>query len=225
MRKTIKILSLTVLLCSFLNLVAQDSKPTNIRYLALGDSYTIGQSVEKDKKWPVQLKDTLLKENFDFETLKVIAKTGWTTTNLLSALEKEDVSNYNLVSLLIGVNNQFQGLSFGKFKTEFDELLELSIEIAKNKKHVFVVSIPDYGVTPFGRNENKKIKAEIDKYNTYIKSKCKSLSIPFINITEKSRTLGSKNNALAKDNLHPSENQYKEWVKIIYPVVKNILEQ
>ncbi len=225
MRKTIKILSLTVLLCSFLNLVAQDSKPTNIRYLALGDSYTIGQSVEKDKKWPVQLKDTLLKENFDFETLKVIAKTGWTTTNLLSALEKEDVSNYNLVSLLIGVNNQFQGLSFGKFKTEFDELLELSIEIAKNKKHVFVVSIPDYGVTPFGSNDNKKIKAEIDEYNTYIKSKCNSLSIPFINITEKSRTLGSKNNALAKDNLHPSENQYKEWVKIIYPVVKNILEQ
>jgi len=195
-----------------------------IRYLALGDSYTIGQGVSQSESWPYQLQQSL-KENGDtINEIKIIAKTGWTTTNLLNAIDEERPENFNLVSLLIGVNNQFQGLSFEEFQSEFDSLIQTSIKLAGNKDRVFVVSIPDYGVTPFGSSNSAQIGRELDTYNNYMKLHSEALDIPFIDITEISRDLGGSDAALATDRLHPSGAQYSLWVEEILPVAIGLLE-
>jgi acyl-CoA thioesterase-1 len=190
-----------------------------IRYLALGDSYTIGQGIDAEGNWPNQLVDSLKSNGFEVDTSLIIARTGWTTTNLLDAMSEEDLSNFNLVSLLIGVNNQFQGKPFELYEDEFNELLEKAMDIAGQEK-VFVVSIPDYGVTPFGSNNTSIIREELDAYNVYAREQCEKRSIPFINITEISRSLGSEEGALATDNLHPSQEQYTQWLNEILPVVE-----
>jgi len=195
-----------------------------IRYLALGDSYTIGQGVSQSESWPYQLQQSL-KENGDtINEIKIIAKTGWTTTNLLNAIDEERPENFNLVSLLIGVNNQFQGLSFEAFQSEFDSLIQTSIRLAGNKDRVFVVSIPDYGVTPFGSSNSAQIGRELDTYNNYMKLHSEALDIPFIDITEISRDLGGSDAALATDRLHPSGAQYSLWVEEILPVAIGLLK-
>jgi lysophospholipase L1-like esterase len=203
----------------------EETQITNVNYLALGDSYTIGEGVDADLRWPNQLGDQLRAQNYVVDDIKIIAKTGWTTRNLLDAINMTDTKGYNLVSLLIGVNNQFQNKPFTQFTSEFDELLTKSIDIAGDKNRVFVVSIPDYGVTPFGGANSDKIAAELDMYNQYMAGKCKFADIPFIDITEKSRELGASEGALASDNLHPSGSQYTAWTNIILPFVIDILEQ
>jgi len=197
-----------------------------LSYLALGDSYTIGEGVQALKRWPNQLIDRLEDNDIEIGLRKIIAQTGWTTRNLINAIENTDLSDFDeecLVSLLIGVNNQYQGLSFEIFESEFDLLLDKSIELAKSKEKVFVVSIPDYGVTPFGSSNQEEIGEELDLYNEYMANKCSSLDIPFIDITEISRDLGDGENALASDNLHPSGFQYEKWTEEILPVVKELL--
>lgn len=195
-----------------------------INYLALGDSYTIGQNVDVLSRWPNQLGDSLTKKEYKLENIDIIAQTGWTTSYLLNALENADLKEYSLVSLLIGVNNQFQNQPFVKFKAEFDLLLEQSIELAGNSERVFVVSIPDYGVTPFGSSNSTQIGLELDMYNQYISDKCDAENIRFVDITEISRELGDSPGALASDNLHPSGSQYSAWVEKILPEVLDILE-
>ena len=194
--------------------------PDTIAYLALGDSYTIGQGVEEDQRWPVQLSERLEESGYIIRETKIIAFTGWTTRNLLSALENNDTDNFNLVSLLIGVNNQFQGRPFNVFQEEFNQLLEQSIQYAGGAERVFVVSIPDYGVTPFGASNAETIAQQLDEYNAYMEEQAESKDIPFIDITEISRQLGDGPGALAEDNLHPSGEQYAQWVEEILPVVK-----
>jgi len=191
-------------------------------YLALGDSYTIGQSVPEEMRWPNQLRDTLLTNDINISEVKFIAQTGWTTTSLLNAIDSQSPVKHDVVSLLIGVNNQFQGGSFESFKTEFDDLLNIAIDLCVAGDKVFVVSIPDYGVTPFGSSDSEQIAEELDMYNAYMEGKSAALNIPFINITEISRTLGSGDNALAPDNLHPSGFQYTKWVEEIYPIVVDL---
>ena len=203
--------------------IEDDTPIESIRYLALGDSYTIGQGVADALRWPNQLGDSLAVLSYTVDTVAIIAQTGWTTANLLQAIENADPSGYNLVSLLIGVNNQYQGQDFGIFQNEFDSLLEISIALAHSADRVFVVSIPDYGVTPFGSSNSEVIGQEIDLYNAYIAERCAAQAIPFINITEISRALGDNPGALAPDNLHPSGTQYSEWVGAILPVVVEIL--
>ncbi|MBW1293959.1 SGNH/GDSL hydrolase family protein [Aquimarina litoralis] len=194
-------------------------------FLALGDSYTIGQGVTESESWPFQLQNAFASNTQKIETVKVIAQTGWTTGNLISAIDTQNPENYDIVSLLIGVNNQFQGADFTIFQSEFNFLLDKAISLAgNNKNRVFVVSIPDYGVTPFGSNNSEVIASEIDMYNAYIKQQCEAQSIPFIDVTSISRNLGNSEGALATDNLHPSANQYSLWVEAILPVVKEILE-
>lgn len=197
---------------------------TPIKYLALGDSYTICQNVSEGGRWPNQLKEKLKDNNFEVEKTDIIAQTGWTTSNLITAINNASPEDYNLVSLLIGVNNQYQNQPFTIFQTEFDQLLTTSINIAGNKDRVFVVSIPDYGVTPFGSANSQTIGQEIDQYNSYMETKCDSLGILYINITEISRTLGSTNGALTNDNLHPSASQYTEWVNEMLAEVLGLLE-
>ena len=144
--------------------VIYDAKEV-INYLALGDSYTIGQGVEEKQRWPNQLSEKLHESNFEVDSLKIIAQPGWTTSNLIEGIEHVEMGTYDLVSLLIGVNNQYQNQPFTTFETEFNILLNKSLEFAGDTKRVFVVSIPDYGVTPFGSSYSEGIRQEIDLYN------------------------------------------------------------
>jgi lysophospholipase L1-like esterase len=208
-----------------IEIVEDPSTNEAIRFLALGDSYTIGQGVFIYQRWPNQIRQKLGLLNYTIDSLKIIAQTGWTTNNLLNSIENTEISGFNLVSLLIGVNNQFQNKPFSTFETEFNILLNKSIEFAGDINRVFVVSIPDYGVTPFGSSNSESIAEDIDMYNTYISLQCEEKGIPFINITEISRELGDSDGALASDNLHPSASQYTEWADKILPIVIELLEE
>lgn len=205
--------------------------PNTINYLALGDSYTIGQSVCETCRYPEQLKSGLKaiypQTNF---SLKVIATTGWTTSNLISAINNQNLeSNYDLVTLLIGVNNQFQHIDFSVYKKEFPLLLDKAIVLAKgDKKNVIVLSIPDYAYTPFAANysdaNRMKISNEIDQYNNFAESYCNSKQVSFVSITDITRQ-GLSNSALvASDGLHPSATAYKMFVDRIFTQVKMILQ-
>jgi lysophospholipase L1-like esterase len=202
---------------------SEDEEQRSYSFLALGDSYTIGQGVEASSRWPDQLALNLSRSGIEIDSLKIIAKTGWTTGDLLRAVDREQPGQFDMVSLLIGVNNQFQGLSFRDFGLEFNNLLNVAISIAEDDARVFVVSIPDYGVTPFGASNRDQIAEEIDQYNDYIREECQSRGIPFIDVTGISRELGGSSMALAPDGLHPSGYQYKMWVDSIQPVVENLL--
>ena len=197
-----------------------DTQP--IQYLALGDSYTIGQSVDTSDRWPIQLDAKLKDEGFAVERTDIIAQTGWKTSDLLNAIEDTNLEDYNLISLSIGVNNQFSGIPFEVYTSEFDELLGRIIDAA-GVSRVFIVSIPDYGVTPFGSNNSETISQELDEYNEYARLKCDTLNIPYINITEISRVLGASEGALASDNLHPSGTQYALWVDEMIPTVRELV--
>lgn len=198
------------------------SNPSNTRdaykILALGDSYTIGESVCKSCRYPEQLKDRL-KQEFDAKfKLKIIAQTGWTTSNLINAIESENPpKDYDLVTLLIGVNNQYQGNSFDVYKNEFIELVNRATQFAKgNKANVIVVSIPDYAYTPFG-NGNQNISKEIDKYNDFAMKHCSINNITYVNITDITRKGLEDSNLVAQDGLHPSKLAYTKFVNRILP--------
>jgi lysophospholipase L1-like esterase len=199
-----------------------------IRYLALGDSYTIGESVSPLLRYPRQLADSLNTEDFYVKDLKVVAVTGWTTSRLIEELNTNTPdSNYNLVSLLIGVNNQYQGKDFSLYEEEFPELLNRAIAHAKgDKSKVFVVSIPDYAYTPFGQGANnpQNISDKLDEYNAFAKSVCEAEGIPFFNITNISREGLERTELVASDGLHPSGIMYGEWVDLFYEEVKRLLQ-
>lgn len=210
-----KIIQLVSLLLVSITINAQQFN-SPIRYLALGDSYTIGQSVSYNERWPSILTDSLKKSGYVIDTLSYIATTGWRTDDLNQGINRRNPdSNYNLVSLLIGVNNQYQGSEFSQYKTEFPQLLKRAITLAQNNKdQVFVVSIPDYAFTPFGDNKYKEgISDELDEYNEYAKKICDSIGIPFYDITPISRS--GKTGYVARDGLHPSGKQYNDWVSYI----------
>lgn len=197
----------------FFNLSAQDfTVQTPIRYLALGDSYTIGQSVSYQERWPTQLYDSLKSLGYPTDTLVYIATTGWRTDNLKNGITAKNLpDSFNMVSLLIGVNNQFQGKPFSQYKKEFPELLKTAISLANdNKSQVFVVSIPDYGYTPF--NASSTTSDELDEYNNYAKHICDSIGVRYYFITDISRKGLDEPDLVANDGLHPSGKQYGEWV-------------
>lgn len=204
-------------------LKAQDK---TISYLALGDSYTIGESVDIQQRWPVQLAAQLKQEGIKISEPRIIAKTGWTTDELLDSLQTTKISSsYDLVSLLIGVNNQYRGYNIKQYKKEFELLLEKAIKYAGgDTSNVFVVSIPDYGVTPFGQQKNPvKIAAELNNYNAMAKNICKKYRISFIDITGISRKASDDNSLIAGDKLHPSARMYSLWVQKMLPTVQKIL--
>ena len=197
-------------------------------YLALGDSYTKGESVCGNCGFPSQLIDSLQSKYNLKGSFKRIAETGWTTTNLLEAIEKEKPTSENdLVTLLIGVNNQFQGKPFSIYEKEFPQLLEKAIEFAKgDKNRVLVLSIPDYAFTTYGeaRNDAEKISKELDEYNSFAKKVSEENGVQFYDITEITRN-GLKDKALvAKDGLHPSEKAYNLFVQKIIEEAKEIVD-
>lgn len=199
-----------------------DGNPTSgfdLDILSLGDSYTIGESVCSTCRFPEQLKDSLIKNASLKEAgLKVIARTGWTTTNLKDAIAQENLdTNYDLVTLLIGVNNQFQGKPFSLFEKEFPELIGEAIKYAQSKKeNLIVVSIPDYAFTPFGGGSTR-ISEGINQYNAFIESYCRENNITYIFITDITRLGIEQPDLVATDGLHPSTLAYGKFVSRMLP--------
>lgn len=193
------------------------SNPTEKKFLALGDSYTIGESVAEPERWPNQLAEKL-----KIPAPTIIATTGWRTDNLKDAIDAASLKpEYDLVSLLIGVNNQYQGKPIEVYEREFEELLQTAIQLAKGKKkNVFVVSIPDYGFTPFGKPKQERISTELDQYNTINKRIAAKYNIQYFNITPISRKGLEDTELVANDGLHPSGKMYAQWVELIYSGLK-----
>lgn len=203
----------------------RDSLMAPLTYLALGDSYTIGESVETNKRWPVQLKNQLNENGIGIEEPLIIAKTGWRTDEMLAAAQSElNDTTFDIVSLLIGVNNEFQGKTPESFEVEFEQCLEYAISTSKRgNKGVFVMSIPDYGYTPFGMKKQEAISKRIDAYNAICKRISQEKGVLYINITDLSRRVKEDDSLVANDELHPSAEQYALWVQKAIDKVERLL--
>jgi lysophospholipase L1-like esterase len=207
---------------TYLPVVVNTFHPDSVTrtYLALGDSYTIGEAVPEEDRFPVQATRRLRDHGVHMVNPEVIAVTGWTTADLLHALDNTSLShNYSLVTLLIGVNNQYQGRPLEEYKVQFAELLARAVAYAGgNASHVLVLSIPDYGVTPFAQNRDpQKISKEIDDFNETAKAIAGSAGARYIDITPLSRQAKNTPSLIASDGLHPSGEQYQAWVQLLVP--------
>ena len=192
------------------------------KYLALGDSYTIGESVSEQDRWPNQLAARL-----NISNPKIIATTGWRTDDLVGAIKSANLkAEYDLVSLLIGVNNQYQGKSAKQYEVEFEGLLKTAIHLAKGKsKNVFVVSIPDYGFTPYGKPKQELITTQINEFNKINKRITARYKVTYFNITEISRRGLQEPELVAGDGLHPSGEMYTLWVDLMSSELKKAVKQ
>lgn len=196
---------------------SMSSSTDQMTFLALGDSYTIGESVQEKDRWPVQLVDTLNALGQGFEDPVIIARTGWRTDELIQAIDLEDPQpGFDLVSLLIGVNNQYQGRPIDQYREEFNTLLNTAVILAGNRpENVLVVSIPDYGYTSFGEPNQATISEELAEYNAINKAMTESVGIRYVYITDISENGLADESLVASDGLHPSGKQYELWVKRI----------
>jgi lysophospholipase L1-like esterase len=211
--------TLVLLVIIMINVSAQKK----VKFLALGDSYTIGESVVEDDRWPVLLSKALNAKGRPVTKPTIIATTGWRTDNLKDAIDKAKLKNeYGLVTLLIGVNNQYQGKSVEEYAKEFEDLLVTAIRFAKEKKeNVLVVSIPDYGFTPFGKPKQSEITKAIDSFNSVNKSITENAGVKYVNITDISRKGLEQPDLVADDGLHPSGKMYRLWVDRIMLSIPN----
>jgi lysophospholipase L1-like esterase len=198
-----------------------------IQYLALGDSYTIGESVAENERWPVQLADSLRERGYKIDEPLIIAKTGWTTDELQEGIKQINPHGpFKLVTLLIGVNNQYRGRNIEEYRIQFNQLLEQAITFAGGHKYkVVVLSIPDWGVTPFasGRDRNK-IAVEIDQFNVINKEETEKKGISYVDVTPFSREATTDTTLVASDGLHPSGKMYSGWVRLALPKIVKMLE-
>ncbi|WP_461051031.1 SGNH/GDSL hydrolase family protein [Spirosoma arcticum] len=205
-----------------------DAADYTFSYLALGDSYTIGESVDASARWPVQLAGLLRQDGIDVADPDIIAKTGWTTSELQDAIGNSgNQKTYGLVSLLIGVNNQYRGQSQDRYRTEFQALLRRAIQFARGKtNHVFVLSIPDWGVSPFARDrDQKEIATEIDSFNAIARDECQKAGVAYVDIMPLSRKVAGDDSHFTSDGLHYSGKQMREWAEQALPVVKDLLKK
>ncbi len=196
--------------------------------LSLGDSYTIGQSVAEADRWPNQLARALQEDGIPVEPPRIIARTGWTTTELLTAIRSSQLdSMYDLVTLLIGVNDQFRGLGIDYYRTGFMKLLDQAIALSGNDpQRVVVLSIPDYSVTPFAQNsDTSAIRRELEQFNSLNQSLSLQAGVYYVNITPISKKARLDRSYLANDNLHPSGKMYQEWAVSVLPIARVILEK
>jgi lysophospholipase L1-like esterase len=194
-------------------------------YLALGDSYTIGEAVAAEARWPVLLAEQLRAEGIVLEGPEIIARTGWTTDELSAAIDAAAPAGERaLVTLLIGVNNQYRGRSAEQYRGEFAALLSRAIGFAHGVAgRVVVVSIPDWGATPFAAasgRDRRRIASEIDAFNAVARAECERRSVAFVDITPISRAPDPEAKLIAGDGLHPSAAQYRLWVERALPVVR-----
>ena len=201
--------------------------PAPKTYLALGDSYTIGESVSEQERWPVQLAALLRGKNVDVGQPDIIARTGWTTAELSQAILKSgNAHQYDLVSLLIGVNNQYRTQSRSRYRRELAVLLHTATRFAKgDARRVVVLSIPDWGVSPFAKKRNrKKIARKIDGFNEVCRQETAKAGAHYFDITPLSRTAATDASLIAPDGLHFSGKMYRQWMEMILPGVAKILE-
>ncbi|QWF17705.1 SGNH/GDSL hydrolase family protein [Lysobacter capsici] len=201
---------------------------TQLRYLALGDSYTIGEAVAESGRWPVQLAAGLSERGVAVATPRIIATTGWTTDELALALDlAEPLGEWDFVSLLIGVNNQYRGRGATQYASEFRELLERAIGYAHRRSdRVLVLSIPDWGATPFGATDKRgpaAIGAELDVFNITASEICARHGVAFVDITPGSREGARQTGMIAEDGLHPSAAMYAQWTAQALPVAMDML--
>jgi lysophospholipase L1-like esterase len=206
--------------------------PIVFTILSLGDSYTIGEGVEPEKRWPVQLAVAMRSLGLQVRDPQIIARTGWTTDELRKGIEETQVdARYDWVTVLIGVNNQYRGRSPDEYRKELRELLQYAIEKAGgSSKRVIVLSIPDWGVTPFAEEKGKDpatIAREIDTYNRVKREEAERLGVHYVDITDISReagladsTLPAQKRLLAADGLHPSDTMYQRWVERVLPIIR-----
>lgn len=198
----------------------------SVRYLALGDSYTIGESVREADRFPSQLTALLVREGLPTE-VSIVARTGWTTDELWQGIQSRSLEPpYDLVSLLIGVNNQYRGYDINEYREGFKFLLNKAIEYSGgDPDHVIVFSIPDWGVTPFasGRDE-AKIASEIDAFNLVNFEETEKTGAHYVDITPVSRRAKNDDSLIAPDGLHPSGAMYAEWANRALPIALDILK-
>ena len=191
-------------------------------YLALGDSYTIGESLALTESFPYQTVQLLRKKGFHFSAPEIIAKTGFTTDELEVAIASQQLlPKYDFVSLLIGVNNQFRGRDEVLYKMEFEELLKKAIAFCNDKpSHVIVLSIPDYSITPFAANLNKeKIAKEVDVFNNINNSLSIQYKVHYANISSDKKNTEPEDNLITSDGLHPSGRAYKKWAVAVAEII------
>jgi lysophospholipase L1-like esterase len=202
--------------------------PGALPYLALGDSYTIGESVPEAGRWPVQLAAALRARGIALDDPRIIATTGWSTDELSAAMDAaEPLGRHEFVSLLIGVNNQYRGWNVGEYRVEFADLLERAIALAGDRPgRVLVLSIPDWGVTPFGQASGRDtagIARQLDDFNAAAADECAAHGVAFVDITPVSRERGAEPGMVAEDGLHPSAAMYAEWTRLALPVAAQLL--
>ena len=200
------------------------------RFLALGDSYTIGEGVSVGDRWPLQLVAAMKAAGCDIGAPRIVARTGWTTTELLATLNATHLrTDFDLVSLLIGVNDQYRGLGKGMFGAGFSVLLSRAVKYAGGKAaRVIVISIPDWGATPFGASDPRgaaAIGAEIARFNALAAGKTRQARATFVDVTSVSRRGAQDRSLIAADGLHPSARMYAEWVQVILPVAMTVIER
>ncbi|HTS44600.1 MAG TPA: SGNH/GDSL hydrolase family protein [Puia sp.] len=194
-----------------------------MKWLALGDSYTIGESVSASERYPVQAVRKLEIKHIHFKDPKIIATTGWTTADLLSAIQKQEMSaTYDIVSLLIGVNNQYQQKTESEYREQFTELLQKSIQFSGNRpSHVIVLSIPDYSVTPFAHDRDRaSITKQIDSFNLINKTLSAVYQVNYLDITEESRKAAGEPSFIAADGLHFSGKEYAIWADRLVTLIE-----
>ncbi|MFC1662134.1 SGNH/GDSL hydrolase family protein [Gemmatimonadota bacterium] len=198
----------------------------SLRFLALGDSYTIGESVEPSDRWPEQLSTRLRGEGVPIESPRVVARTGWTTDELQEGIDAADPSGpYSLVTLLIGVNDQYRGRPVEEYRGQFAGLLRRAVGLAGGEPaRVLVLSIPDWGVTPFAEGRDRRtIGEEIDSFNRIARVESGTAAVRWVDVTGVSREVPSHPELVAQDGLHPSGEMYARWVDAVLPTVREIL--
>ena len=195
-----------------------NSGDSKLSFLALGDSYTIGEGVNENERWPNQFVEVAYENGLDFEKPEIIAETGWKTFDLLNAISQTNFTQkYDYVSLLIGVNNQFNSRSIDEFEEDLNKLMDKMNSLKKSNGNIIIVSIPDWGYTPFGNSYNREvISSEINLFNNSLINFANSNGLKYVDVTEISRRALNESNLLASDNLHPSGLMYLEWAKKIY---------
>ena len=195
-----------------------NSGNSKLSFLALGDSYTIGEGVNENERWPNQFVEVAYENGLDFEKPEIIAETGWKTFDLLNAISHTNFTQkYDYVSLLIGVNNQFNSRSIDEFEEDLNKLIDKMNSLKKSNGNIIIISIPDWGYTPFGNSYNREeISSEINLFNNSLITFANSYGLKYVDVTEISRRALNESNLLASDNLHPSGLMYLEWAKKIY---------
>lgn len=197
-----------------------------LRILALGDSYTIGEGVADAHRWPVRLADMLRDRGLNVGTPRIIARTGWTTDELSAAIDAANPDpDYDLVTLLIGVNNQYRGRGDEEYRAHFQTLVNRATAFARGKAaRVIAVSIPDWGVTPFATGRDRPaITRAIDRFNAVSREETRRAGAHYADITPISRRALGDASLIAADGLHPSATMYAAWLDVIFPLALRIL--